>query len=272
MRTTACDNVKVTGRFYNESAALTKNVVNSTTSTWSVYGHEEKGGYMFAGSDDTAVAAVSTGTSTALGTDGTTVTDSATTVLGAIGAQNADNAFTSTSVVANKDGSVLERLEALMDPLGGYDPVLGFRVTKTSAMGDGSGTDNLFTITGRCLITHLSGEVTTQIGTTTTMKLRDVTNSVDLCAATTITTDVVGTMYALTSITTNILNGTGATPVVGSIPNITGGVQGLSLCTIGDVQGAITLSHVLDGAGTGAVAWVLYYKPLTASSSIAAAA
>lgn len=47
----------------------------------------------------------------ALGTNGTTVTDSATTVLGAIGANNADNAFASGSVVANADGSVLEREE-----------------------------------------------------------------------------------------------------------------------------------------------------------------
>ena len=271
MRTTACDNVAVTGRFYNESAALTKNVTNNTTSTWSVRGFDAKGGYDFAGSDDSAVAVVSTATSTALGTDGTTVTDSATTVLGAVGANNANNAFSSTSVVANQDGSVLERLEALMDPLGAYDPVLGFRVTKTSNLADGAGTDNLFTVTGRCLVTMLTGEVTTVIGGAATMKLRDVTNSVDLCAATTIDTDAVGTMYALTSISTNILNGTGATPVVGSIPNITGAS---SLCNlvIGDVQAALTIAHVLDAADTGNVAWVLYYKPLTAASSIVAAA
>jgi hypothetical protein len=49
----------------------------------------------------------------ALGTDGTTVTDSATTVLGATGANNANNAFSSAAVVANADGSVLERLETI---------------------------------------------------------------------------------------------------------------------------------------------------------------
>ncbi len=47
----------------------------------------------------------------ALGTNGTTVADAAATVLGAIGADNANNAFASTLVVANADGSVLERLE-----------------------------------------------------------------------------------------------------------------------------------------------------------------
>lgn len=271
MRTTACDNVMVTGRFYNESVALTKNVTNNTTATWTVRGYDAKGGNEFAGSDDTAVAYLTTGTSSALGTDGTTVTDSATTVLGAVGANNADNAFSSSTVVANKDGSVLERLEALMDPLGGYDPILGFRVTKTSNLADGAGTDALFTVTGRCLITHLSGEVTTVIGGAATMKLRDTTNSVDLCAATTIDTDAVGTMYSLTSITTNILNGTGATPVIGSVPNITGALP-MPMAIVGDSQAALTISHVLDAADTGAVSWVLYYKPLTATSSIVAAA
>ncbi len=188
-----------------------------------------------------------------------------------VGVDNANNTAATTLVVANKDGTVLERLEALMDPLGGYDPLLGFRVTKTSSMADGAGTDNLFTVTGRCLITHFSGEVTTVIGTTTTMKIRDVTNSVDLCAATTSTTDAVGTMYSLTSITANILNGTGATPVIGSVPNITGALP-MPMAIVGDVQAPLTIAHVLDGAGTGAVAWVLYYKPLTAASSIVAAA
>jgi len=53
----------------------------------------------------------------ALGTDAVTVTDSATSVLGATGANNANNAFDSSSVVSNADGSVLERLEDLLDQI-----------------------------------------------------------------------------------------------------------------------------------------------------------
>lgn len=49
----------------------------------------------------------------ALGSDGVTVTDSAVSVLGAIGANNANNAFASNTVAANVDGSVLERQEFL---------------------------------------------------------------------------------------------------------------------------------------------------------------
>jgi hypothetical protein len=55
---------------------------------------------------------------TALGTDGTTVTDSASTVLGAIGANNANNAFLSSAVVSDADGSVLERQEYLQTQVG----------------------------------------------------------------------------------------------------------------------------------------------------------
>lgn len=273
MRTTACDNIMVKGVFYNDSAALTKNVTNNTTSTWSVEGYDAKAARHFAGSDDLAVHYndPSDEFETALGTDGTTVTDSATTVLGAIGADNANNAFASTSVVANVDGSVLERLEALMDPLAAYDPLLGFRVGKTSNLADGSGTDNLFTVSGRVLITHLSGEVSTVLATSTTMKLRDVTNSIDLCAATTITNDVAGTLYALPGLSAEILNGTGGTPVIGSVPNVTT-PAGNARQIIGSSVAPITIAHVLDGAGTGAISWALYYKPLVPSATVSAAA
>lgn len=188
-----------------------------------------------------------------------------------VGVDDADNAAATTNVVANVDGSVLERLEALMDPLSGYNPRLGWRVTKVSNLADGSGTDNLFTVTGRVLITSLTGEVTTVIGGAATMKLRDITNSVDLCAATTIDTDAVGTMYALTSISANILNGTGATPVIGSIPNITGAQQ-VDVAVVGNAQGALTIAHVLDAADTGAVTWTLFYIPLVSGATVAAAA
>lgn len=154
---------------------------------------------------------------------------------------------------------------------GVYDPLLGYRVTKVSNLADGSGTDNLFTVNGRCLITSLTGEVTTVIGGAATMKLTDTTNSVDLCAATTIDTDAVGTMYALPGLSAQILNGTGGTPVVGSVPNVTTPSSGARQI-IGGAQAAITIAHILDAADTGAVTWSLWYKPLVAGATIVAAA
>lgn len=266
-------NVHVTGRMYTSGTTnFSQTVVDTITSSiWTATFLDATANVYVSGGN---VAALASDDVTAVASDLTTVkgnvggVDSATNVLGA---DDADNQFASTNVAANRDGTVLERLEALMDPLGGYDPVLGFRVTKTSNLADGAGTDALFTVTGRCLITHLSGEVTTVIGGAATMKLTDTTNTVDLCAATTIDTDAVGTMYALPSLSAQILNGTGGTPVVGSVPNIAGIAYGAGQI-IGDVQAPLTISHILDAADTGAVDWVLYYKPLTAASSIVAAA
>ena len=50
----------------------------------------------------------------AIGTNGTTVADTATGVAGMIGVNDADNAMDTSTVVANQDGSVYERLEQLM--------------------------------------------------------------------------------------------------------------------------------------------------------------
>lgn len=205
-----------------------------------------------------------------------------------IGSNDADNAAATTLVTANADGSIIERIEynqtriaaieatlaaqqAAVGTTTVYNPFLGFGVTKVSNLADGTGTDNLFTVTGRCLITCLTGEVTTVIGGAATMKLTDVTNSVDLCAATTIDTDAVGTMYALNTIASQILNGTGMTPVIGSIPNLTGSLH-LCMKIIGDAQAPLTIAHVLDAADTGAVTWRLYYWPLISGATIEAAA
>lgn len=194
-----------------------------------------------------------------------------------LGADTANNDQASTLVTSNADGSVMERLEYLQARSASsgtttvYNPLLGFVVTKVSNLADGSGTDDLFTVTGRVLITSLTGEVTTVIGGAATMKLRDTTNSVDLCAATTIDTDAVGTMYALTNIAASILNGTGMTPVIGSIPNLTGSTN-VFVRVVGDAQAPLTISHVLDAADTGAVTWTLSYWPLVSGATVAAAA
>lgn len=54
--TTNCHDIIVTGDFYNESVALTKNVVDSQTSTWSVVGYDSKGDAAFSGGDNKSLA------------------------------------------------------------------------------------------------------------------------------------------------------------------------------------------------------------------------
>lgn len=297
MRTTACDNVQVKGRFYNDSAALTKNVTNNTTSTWSVEGFDAKAAQRFEGSDDLAVHYVGSNltvddTNNPIGVDDADNAFASTNVVAnrdgsvlerlehildvilddettnPLGVDDADNAFASTNVVANRDGSILERLEALMDPLGAYHPGLGYRITKTSNLADGAGTDALFTVTGSVMVNLLVGEVTTVVATTTTMKLTDTTNTVDLCAATTITSDADGTMYLFSGVASEALN-SGVTPVIGVAYKTTGGTTPVIL---GNSGGSSTISHILDGAGTGAVLWTMYYLPLNSGATVAAAA
>ena len=194
-----------------------------------------------------------------------TLTDDANNILGV---DDSNNAFSSSNVAANVDGSIIERLEALMDPNGAYVPGLGFRVTKTSNLADGAGTDDLFTVTGSVMVNLVVGEVTTVVATTTTMKLRDTTNSVDLCAATTITSDADGTMYLFSGVASETLN-SGVTPVIGVAYKTTGGTTPVIL---GNAGGSSTISHVLDGAGTGNVLWTMYYLPISSGASVAAAA
>ncbi len=256
MRTTACDNVLVSGRFYNESVALTKNVTNNTTSTWSVNGYDAKGGNYFAGSDDTAVAYLTTGTSTALGTDGTTVTDSATTVLGAIGANSADNSFASTSVVSNRDGSVLERTEYIMDQFLALP-----RCVASSAKTLTTGNVNMFTIAGGPIkILELVGIVTTVVqAQATSTKITVTTTSpaatVDLSAA------AVDLTAAAAGASIRHINTTGILTVV------TAGfvMEGNAFAT-NDTQylvpaGTMQINNA-SASNTGVITWYMRYVPL----------
>lgn len=75
--TTSCHNVEITGYFYNDNAALTKNVVDTVgSSTWFVRGYDGKGGYGFSGGSAAALA--SDDTSTLISTLGAINTAAAT--------------------------------------------------------------------------------------------------------------------------------------------------------------------------------------------------
>lgn len=137
MRTTACDNVQVRGRFYNESAALTKNVTNNTTSTWSVIGFDAKAAKNFSGSDDQAVRY----------TDADLITDDTNNP---IGVNDADNAFVSSSVVSNRDGSLLERSEYVIEQMTRGVAVASVDLSAASPR-------TIYTITGGPVLIHFLG-------------------------------------------------------------------------------------------------------------------
>jgi len=79
---------------------------------------------------------------TALGTDGSNVTDSATSVLGISGANNNNNAFNSSSVIANSNGSILERLEHILVALGGTTGITSALGTSSTAIDTVARTEN----------------------------------------------------------------------------------------------------------------------------------
>jgi hypothetical protein len=106
MRGHACSGVKADGTWRVAGTALTKNVVDTITgSDWVAHGYDAEGGYRFVGSDNKALAT----------DDYSAVTPAATAITGA---NNNNNAFDSTLVVANADGSIVERLEYLQGELG----------------------------------------------------------------------------------------------------------------------------------------------------------
>ena len=124
---------------WNAGAAAGNGVSMSESLRYAQEGIRQDGGTPMAATKSVADA---------LGSDGTTVTDSAISVLGAIGADNNNNAFSSTNVVADADGSVLERLEAIQQHVGATDSVTnilgandadnGFDSSSVVSNGDGS--------------------------------------------------------------------------------------------------------------------------------------
>ncbi|HEU0072491.1 MAG TPA: hypothetical protein VFS30_00630 [Dehalococcoidia bacterium] len=148
------------------------------------------------------------------------------------------------------------------------ETTLGIVVNKTlAALADA----NIFTVYGRNLVTLLTGSVTAAgDGGATTIKLQTETNTIDLCAATTVTSDAIGTTYFLTGEVAVILNGTGNTPIVDVGANLTGMPSSpVNLGRPGTLD-AIQLVQTGDDA-TLEIAWLLTYIPLDEGAYIEAA-
>lgn len=141
-------------------------------------------------------------------------------------------------------------------------PGIGRRVTKVTDMT--ADPDDLFTVTGKCLVTLMVGEVTSVIATTTSISLNTSTNSQVIAASTQITTDAAGTLYIVSGDPDDTLNG-GTTPGVDAAL-LTTGVH----CPFLINDDAIYQNA--DAGGTGTIQWDLYYIPLEDSASIASSA
>lgn len=143
--------------------------------------------------------------------------------------------------------------------------VLGKRVEKSLVTEFSA---NLFTTYGQNQITLLFGQVTTQCDAgATTLKLQTETNTIDLCAATTITNDNIGTLYFLTGEVAVILNGTGNVPIIDVGMNLTG--MPSSPVILGRTATLDAIQQVQTGDDAdGVIKWVLFYRPLEVGAYI----
>lgn len=144
--------------------------------------------------------------------------------------------------------------------------VLGTQVANTAGKTvPQNATSTIFTVAGgRVAITSLVGKVTTVIGGTTPSAKLVATPTVgsanDLCTATAITGDEVGTQYSIPGPTGSALgvSGTGS-----------GGVTGQTAPVI--VAAGTIGVNVSAADATGAIQWALTYVPIDDGASVTAA-
>lgn len=285
--TTACTDIIVTGYVYNSGTTDgSKLVIDTVTgSTWYAEIQDGAAGAKFSGGSGGALAADDVGAvSSLIGTVNSTTTDN---LHGKIGtdtemadrsvfdllAGDGPASYPAAAAPAN-DVSLAEIIRAIYDrQLGdGTDAstnaVLGKRVTKTAA---GVATaDDLFDVTGQCLVTLMYGVVTTLVAGGTLPELlvnvKDGSNT-PISASTVITDDAVDTVYWVMGDPNVVFNG-GDAPTVAFAGN--GSASGR-----GFIIDDVTIESTPGGtaaATAGAITWTLFYLPLEDSASIAAAA
>jgi hypothetical protein len=179
-----------------------------------------------------------------------------------IGSNDANNNGASDLVVANNDGSLLERAEYITTDL----LALPRCVEKTADIL--TGTDPIFDVTGGPIkVIEITGIVTTLIVSTSSAKITYTTvapaATVDLCSAVAIDDDAAGTSYQL-------INTTGVfTPVTAGVVKEASSFATLPtqyLLPIGQMGFNCTAARV------GVVKWYLRYVPLSPNSRVVAAA
>lgn len=188
-----------------------------------------------------------------------------------LGADNANNAFESTAVVANRDGSHLERLEALMGAhtpaAGDYIPGLGFKVARTAAdIVDGT-QKALFTVAGgdvlllglRMTISVAALDAGANLGN---FKTNPTTGAdMNLCADLDLVAAAIGARFSITGTITDAMTG----PVAG------GGAMAMKQGVIVP-PGTIDIVSAADkGTGGGLGAVVVFYMPLDAGATVVTA-
>jgi len=181
------------------------------------------------------------------------------TTLTILGTDDADNAYASTSVASNADGSVLERLEYIQAN-SAYWQEKTVSITGATV----STSDDLFDVDGGpILITNFVGIVTTQIQNQATVVeiILDADSPAtdhDFSTAVDLDNDAVGTRYVFTDANESVL-----TPLEGADAGATVLMSGW-FCS----EGMIEVGS--GAASTGNCTWYLTYKPLATGVTVTA--
>lgn len=178
-----------------------------------------------------------------------------------LGANTANNQFTSSAVTANADGSFIERQEYVQGKVATV-PTLVSKALATTA----TGATTIFTYTGCVKITAIFGVVTTIMeNKAQTMKLSvtaDALAAYDICATKDMDTFAVG---SLVSITGTAANAAVSTTAIGAL----GPFQASAVIATCITSGIILVTA--GAANTGAITWYCQYEPLSSGAAIAAA-
>jgi hypothetical protein len=197
-----------------------------------------------------------------------------------LGEDTADNTQETTLTAANADGSMVERLEYLQSRIllqaavataSIYNPLLGFRVTKTEDVNTAT-SDDLFTLTGKVLITLWTCEVTNALDAAVTdYQITLTTLAGVLLAAGNIASSIVGHIFTLNHDAgdTALSTSTSAVSVAG-----VGDTQGkMGWLVVGKAGGTDVIKSVRTAGASGdAIVHIVYYWPLETGASLVAAA
>ena len=197
-----------------------------------------------------------------------------------VGTNDTNNTQSTSLVTSNADGSVVERLEYIQTAIAAlatytspatFNPVLGYRVTKTEDVNTAT-SDDLFTLTGKVLITLWTGEVTNALNTSPTdYQITLTTLAGVLLAAGNIASAIVGHIFTLNADAGDTALSTSSSAVSVAGVGDTNGKGGHLV--VGIAGGSDVIKSVRTAGASGdAIIHTVYYWPLEAGASLVAAA
>ena len=205
----------------------------------------------------------------AIGTNGTTVADTATGIAGMIGVNDADNAMDTSSVIANANGSVYERDEALQvaaAPSKSHPNYFTVTADMTSATWNTVAAHEIATVTGMVrmqIILEVTATVITT-GTNGTIALGFAGNTSAIFSATALDAAVTGDVFSA-------VIGSAATTVVGGAEAQSSLTHAIfDVVALGGADVGYTIAT--NAATTGTLTFHVWWQPLDSTGAVAAGA